>query len=189
MSRAAFAGRPGAEVPPAGFGDRHVVDTGLATAHQPAVIELPQLVAVAAEPLTVPVVTFVLEADRDSVLPKAPQALAQNIIELAFPLGGEERDDLRAAGDELITVASDGVFGVREADAVRVAGVPGVLGGLDLGDGTLKVERRKRRPLLGHDRVLSVLPVRPIECHHRPRGTPVTVHSRTKPRVWPPHLA
>ena len=41
VSRAAFAGRPGAEVPPVGFGDRHVVDTGLTAAHQPVVIELP----------------------------------------------------------------------------------------------------------------------------------------------------
>ena len=89
--------------------------------------------------------TFVLEADGDPILPEAPQALAQNIVEFAFPLGGEERDNLRAAGGELITVAPDRILGVREADAMRVAGVPGVLGGLDLGNGALKVERRKRR--------------------------------------------
>src|SRR6516165_2150017 len=101
--------------------------------------------------------SFVLETDGDPVLPEAPQALAEHVVELAFPFGGEELDDLRTAGDELIAVAPYGVLGVREADTMRVAGVPGVLGGLNLSDGAVEVERRKRRALLGHDRVLSGL--------------------------------
>src|SRR5579875_2506445 len=149
--------RPGAEVPPLGFGDGHVVDAGLTAAHQPVVVELPQLVAVAAEPLAVAVMALVLEADVDPVLPEAPQALAQHVIELALPFGGEELDYLRTAGDELVAVAPDRVLGIGEADPVGIAGVPGVLGRLDLGDGAVEVERGERRAGLGHGHVLSDL--------------------------------
>jgi pimeloyl-ACP methyl ester carboxylesterase len=56
------------------FVDLDVVDAGLAPAHEPALVELPQLVAVAAEPPSVGVVPLVLEADGDAVLPAADAA-------------------------------------------------------------------------------------------------------------------
>src|SRR5436190_21233300 len=88
--------RPRAEVAPLRLVDLQVVDAGLPPRHEAFRRELPQLVAVAAVPLTVGVATLVLEAHRHPVLPKAPQALAQYIVEFALPLAGEERDDLVA---------------------------------------------------------------------------------------------
>jgi hypothetical protein len=52
--------------------DPDVVDAGLAAGHQPVLVELPQLLAVAAPPLTVTVVAFVLEADGDPVVGPGP---------------------------------------------------------------------------------------------------------------------
>ena len=47
-----------------------------------------------------------------------------------------------ASGEERVAVAPDRVHGVRARDALWVAGVPGVLGGLHLGQGAFRVERR-----------------------------------------------
>src|ERR1035437_417861 len=70
------------------------------------------------EPLPSQVVPFVLEAHRHAVLSEAPQRFAQHVVEFSFPIGGEERDDLFAAGDELVTVAPQRVGCVGEAYAV-----------------------------------------------------------------------
>src|SRR5689334_3498798 len=59
--------------------DAHVVDARLATAHVAEVVELPQLVAVRAPPLSVRVLRLVLEADRDAVAREGPQVLAQPV--------------------------------------------------------------------------------------------------------------
>ena len=59
--------RARAEDAPPGLVDGHVVDAGLPASHVPVVVELPQLVAVAAVPLTGGVVALVLEADSDPV--------------------------------------------------------------------------------------------------------------------------
>src|SRR6185503_5821199 len=56
-----------------------------------------------------------------------------------------ERDDLVPPRDELVTVAPDRVLGVRERHPLRVAGVPGILRGLDLRQRGLLGERRERR--------------------------------------------
>src|SRR5215469_18318777 len=141
----ALPGRAGAEDTALGLLDRDVVDAGLATAHQAVLVELPQLVAVAAPPLALRVVGLVLEPDRDPVLPEGPQVLAQGVVELAVPLGREELDDRGPPGEEGIAVAPGRVHGVGARDALGVAGVPGVLGGLHLGQGAFQVERRQRR--------------------------------------------
>lgn len=56
-----------------GVVDGGVVDAGFAAAHQSVLVELPQLVAVAAEPLSGVVVPFVLEADGDAVVRGIPR--------------------------------------------------------------------------------------------------------------------
>lgn len=53
--------------PPFHFGDRQVVDAGLATTHEPRVVKLPEFVAVAAEPLAGIVVPLVLEPHGDAM--------------------------------------------------------------------------------------------------------------------------
>src|SRR4249920_1428667 len=139
---AAFSGRARAEDPALGFGDREVVDTRLPAPHQAVRVELPQLVAVAAPPPALRVMGLVLEPDRDPVPAERPQVLAQGVVELAVPLGREELDDRRPPGEEGVAVAPGRVHGVRARDALGVAGVPGVLGGLHLGQGAFPVERR-----------------------------------------------
>src|SRR5690242_19723553 len=77
---AALPGRARAEDPPLGLLDRDVVDAGLPATHQAMLVELPQLVAVAAPPPALRVVGLVLEPDRDPVLMERPQVLAQGVV-------------------------------------------------------------------------------------------------------------
>ena len=56
-----------------GLGDRQVVDARDPQAHQAVLVELPVLVAVAAEPLAAVVVPFIGEAHGDAVAREGPQ--------------------------------------------------------------------------------------------------------------------
>src|SRR4030095_7065405 len=91
------------------FGDRHVVDAGDSPAHQPVGIELPVLVAVAAEPVAAVVMPFVCEAHRDAVVVKGPEFLDQAIVELAVPLARQERLDGAASLQELGAVPPEAI--------------------------------------------------------------------------------
>src|SRR5271155_5743471 len=143
--------RARAEVAALRLVNRDVVDAGLAAGHQAGVAELPQLVAVAAPPLTGRIVALVLEADGDAVVMETPQALAQRIVEFALPFPGQKSHDLVAAHDVLAAIAPLRVDGVGPADTFGISGVPGVLGGLDLLDRRLQRERWQRRTGVGHD--------------------------------------
>src|SRR5581483_11528612 len=112
--------------------DAVVVDARVAPAHVAALVELPVLVAVAPPPAAVAVSRLVLEPDRDAVVGEAPQLLLQPVVELPGPLAAEEVDDRFAAPEELVAVAPLGVDRVGKRDALGVARVPGVLGGLHL---------------------------------------------------------
>src|SRR5262245_53756883 len=105
---AGVVGRPGAgagpEELPVLLADRHVVDARLAAEHQPALVELPQLVAVAAEPAARSVAPLVSEPHRDPVVGERPERLDQPVVLFALPLAGEEGADLVAAGQELAAV-------------------------------------------------------------------------------------
>src|SRR5271156_4969531 len=93
---------------------------------------------------------LVLEPHRDAVVVEVPQALSQRIIEFALPFARQKRHDLVPADDVLATVSPLRVGRVRLADALRVTGVPGVLGSLHLLDCGFEGERRGRRQGLGH---------------------------------------
>src|SRR5207245_2777199 len=80
------------------FGDGDVVDAGFPSTHQAVVVEFPQLVAVAAEPLARVVVPFVLEAHRDPALIEGPKVLHEPIVKFPLPFPGQELLDLAAAG-------------------------------------------------------------------------------------------
>src|SRR5262245_55477244 len=86
--------RPGAgsgpEELPVGHENREVVDARLAATHQSLLVELPQFVAVAAEPVVRGVVPLVLELHRDPAGRERPQRLDQTVVEFARPLAGEE---------------------------------------------------------------------------------------------------
>src|SRR5690606_8342842 len=137
------------EDPPLRLVDHDVVDAGLPPHHQPALVELPVLVAVAAVPGPGRIVGLVLEAHGDAVARERPQRLAQGVVELALPLLGQELDDRVPAAQEPVPVAPDRVLAVGERHPVRIAGVPGVLGGLDLLLRGLEGERWQRRTV-GH---------------------------------------
>src|SRR6266699_1648005 len=128
-----------------GLEDRQVVDRGDAPAHQTALVELPVLVAVGAEPVTRIVVPLVGEAHPDPILAEGPDLLDEPVVELATPLAAQERLDLGASVQKLGPISPHRVLGVGERDPLRVAGVPGVLGHPHLGDCALPGERRLDR--------------------------------------------
>src|SRR5260370_37303089 len=132
------------------FGDGHVVDAGFPPTHQAIVVELPEFVAVAAEPLAGVVVPLVLEADRDAAVVESPKVLHQPIVKFSLPFPGQERLDLAAAVYELIAVAPNRVSGVGQGDANRIARVPGVFGGTHLGQCRLQRERWSNGNRHGH---------------------------------------
>src|ERR1700742_1693851 len=137
------------EDPPLELRNRDVVDARLAAAHEPVLVKLPQLVAVAAPPLIIAVAALVLEAHRDPVLMEGPQALTQRVVELALPFLGEKGDDGGPASEELVAIAPHGILGIGAGHALRITGIPRILGGLHLLGGRLGCERGQRRSV-GH---------------------------------------
>jgi hypothetical protein len=89
-------------------------------------------VGMTSPPVSLRIPALVLEPDRDAVPRKAPEALLQPVIELANPLASQEVPDGLAALEELVTVAPHRILRVGQRHFLGVAGVPGVLGGLDL---------------------------------------------------------
>ena len=122
---------------------------------------------------------LVLEAHRDPVAVERPEVLAQRVVELALPLAREELDDLGAAVDELVAVAPQRVLGVGARDPLRVAGVPGVLGRLDLLAGGLLGERRERG---SHQPIVTAASAAPIAGASAPRPAGSTGSSRAAGR-------
>src|SRR5215203_1057956 len=122
-----------------------VVDGGFPPPHQAALIELPQLIPMTSPPAPLRVVALVLEPDRDAVTREAPQVLLQPVIQLPCPLAPQEVPDRLAPFEELVAVAPLGVLRVGERNLLGVAGVPGVLGRLDLLPRRLLIERWYRR--------------------------------------------
>src|SRR5215212_4107101 len=125
-----------------------VVYAGIAAPHEAVLVELPVLVAVAAPPLPVLVVRLVLEAHRDAVAREAPQLLHEPVVKLPVPLAAQEVPYRLTSLEELVAVPPLGVLGVGESNLLRGAGVPSVLGHLDLLPRGLLRERRQRWPSL-----------------------------------------
>src|SRR5262245_9170125 len=95
-------------------GDREVIDAGDAQPHQPVRVELPVLVAVAAEPVAAVVMPFVSEAHGEAVVVERPELLDQTIVELLVPLARQERFNGLAALEHLGSVAPSTVDRVSE---------------------------------------------------------------------------
>src|SRR5207342_1152218 len=100
--------------------DRHIVDAGDAGAHQPVLVELPVLVAVAALPVAVRALPFIGEAHGDAVVAKAPQFLGQPVLALALPLARQECFDGRAALQEFAAIAPAAVDRIGLRDPGRI---------------------------------------------------------------------
>jgi hypothetical protein len=87
------------------------------------------------------------------------QSSLRSIVELPLPLTGQELDDRLPAAEELVAVSPLGLGGVGECDPLRIARVPGVLGGLDLLSRHLFRERRNGRAR-AHDVTVTSVPIR-----------------------------
>src|SRR5262245_30946334 len=120
--------RSGPEELAFGFENAHVVNARFSATHQAVLVELPQLVAVAAMPLAAGIMPLVLEPHRDPVVGKGPQILHEPIVEFAIPLAGEKAANRLAAGDELAPVTPHRILAISQRDALRVTGVPGIFG-------------------------------------------------------------
>src|ERR1700722_9152512 len=107
--------------------DRQIVDARQTHPHQTVLVELPVLIAVAAEPASGIVAPFIGETNGDAVLMKGPEFLDQPIVELTVPFAGQKRLDRRAALKELSPVSPPAVFRIGEREARRDAGIPGIL--------------------------------------------------------------
>src|ERR1700760_4263424 len=94
--------------------DRQVVDAGVAYAHQALVVELPVLVAVAAEPVAAVVVPFVSETHGDAVVAKRPDFLDETVVEFALPFARQERHDCFAPLEDIGAIAPATVLGIGE---------------------------------------------------------------------------
>src|SRR5262249_24410176 len=129
--------------------DRIVVDAGVTPPHEPVVVELPVLVAMAPPPLANDVPRFVLEPNGDAIAGEAPQVLLEPVVELASPLAPQKLADRFATREELVTVSPLRVVCVGERDAIRVWSVAGVLRSLHLLACCLLCGRRQGRSL-GH---------------------------------------
>lgn len=125
--------------------DRPVIDARVAMRHQALGIELPVLIAVAAEPVAGVVVPLVHKPYRDAMAVEGPKLLDQAVVKLLGPLALQQGLRLSAALRELCPVAPDRVRAVGEHDACRVAAVPAVFGQADLLDGRVAGEWRQRR--------------------------------------------
>src|SRR5215475_1476005 len=106
---------PAAERPaefPLPFSDRQIVDAGEAALHEPFLVELPVLVAVAAEPGARVVMPLVGESHGDAIAGTGPEFLDQPVVELPRPFTLQESTHLIAALRELGAIAPASVLGI-----------------------------------------------------------------------------
>src|ERR1041385_5342425 len=112
--------RPSPEWPPElplRLADHHVVDARVPPSHQSELVELPVLVAVAAEPVARIVAPFIGEAHGDARALERPDVLDEPVVELLCPLALQELDDGRTTRQELGAIAPRTIYRVRERDA------------------------------------------------------------------------
>lgn len=110
--------------PPSLLPNKDIIPTHLSLPHNALFIVRPILQAIAPLPLhpVVSILILVPELHGDLVVREGEELLAQTVVLLLVPLGGQELDDLFAAFQEDVAVAPDRVLGVRKAD---LFGVPG----------------------------------------------------------------
>src|SRR5271156_4942378 len=135
----------GPEILAVGFDNRQVVDAGDAPAHQAVLVELPELVAIGAEPLAAVVMPFVGEAHRHAVVAKPPQLLDEPVVEFLVPFAGQERANGLPALDELDAIAPFAAYRISQRHPRRIAAIPGILGQTDFLHRRFRRERRQRR--------------------------------------------
>src|SRR5262249_35716223 len=111
-------------------------------AHQPVLIELPVLVAIAAEPIAAIIVPLVSETNRDSIFAERPNLLDQAVIKLAVPLSCEKCFDFCSTLDKLRSISPHAVDRIRKRDPSGIARVPCVFGHSRFLCGALNCKRR-----------------------------------------------
>ena len=104
------------------FGDGRIVDAGDTSLHEPLGVELPEFVAIRAEPLAASIVVFVGKADGDAVFTESPDFLDQPIVQFERPLAGQKSDDRLAPFEEFgpVPPPAGGRVGQRTLAGSRV---------------------------------------------------------------------
>ena len=166
--------------------DQHVVDAGMAAAHEPQLVELPVLVAAGQEPVSGVIVPLIGEAHGNSRTFPGPDFLDETVVELLRPFALQEFDDGRPPGEELGAIAPGAVHRVGQRHAFGIARIPRILGRARLHRRRLSSERRKWRTSLPWRQIhnsedqkflLNVMP--------KVRGVLVTVYGcRPHSGVW-----
>src|SRR5215471_394698 len=108
-------------------------------------IEFPVFVAVAAEPISAVVMTFIGKTYGDAVLAEGPELLNQAVIEFTVPLSPQECFDFFAALQEFRAVSPPAVRCIGKGDVRRVAGIPTIFRQTHLPSGAFGCERREGR--------------------------------------------
>src|SRR5215813_13521130 len=89
-------------------------------------IELPILIAVRSKPVSRIVMTFVGEANGDSIVLKRPQFLDQSVVEFPRPFATKKGDNLLPADDEFGSVAPPALFAVGKSHCFRITRIPSI---------------------------------------------------------------
>ena len=112
-----FAQRP--VILPLTLPDRQVIDAGKSALHQSLIVELPQLIAVAAIPVTGIVAPLIGESHGHPMVTETPEFLDQAIVQLPGPLTFQEGLDRLPSPWKLRAITPDRILGIGLNDPSR----------------------------------------------------------------------
>src|ERR1044072_1257778 len=126
-------------------GNGKVIDARDATLHEPAIVELPVLVAVGAMPIARIVVPLIRETNSNAIPLAGPKFFDEPIVQLPGPFARKKLLDRFPASEELRAVAPDAVGRIGQRYSAWITRIPGVLRHPHLLSGGLGGERRQWR--------------------------------------------
>src|ERR1700694_3107459 len=112
-------------------------------------VEVPVLVAIAAEPVCAIIVPLIGKADSDTVRMEGPHFFNQPVVQFAVPFSRQKCFNRLASLQEFGTVSPPAIGGICERDAGRIAGIPGIFGQPRLFGSGFVGERWQRRAVYG----------------------------------------
>lgn len=125
---------------PLRFFDGHVIDTCIATPHEPIGLEFPVLVSIRAEPISRVIVPLIGVTNCDPIAFMQPQLFDESVVKLLVPLPLKKRLSLSSAIGEFRSIAPLRIRCICQRDLGRIARVPAVLRQTDFLFGSLERE-------------------------------------------------
>src|SRR6185437_8593548 len=107
--------------------DGQIVDARNPSSHEPIVTKIPVLIAVGAEPIARVIVPLVGKAHGNATAVERPEFLDEPVVELPIPLAPQKGAHRVTTGQELSSIAPDGVRGVDQRNSSGVARIPPIL--------------------------------------------------------------